>query len=75
MYTMLGIIILSVISSGCLTPQGRALKAAGNAYLSTRMQRYCDARSEAERAIIASALNTRLYFAGEIRIVCPPPKP
>ena len=64
-------LVFIIVMEGCLTPQGRALRSVANTALSTRLTNYCAARTEAERQVIASAINNRLYFAGQVRVVCP----
>ena len=54
----------------CLTPQGRAIATVGNLWMSKKMQLYCDNRTPGERAIVARVINDKLYFDGQVRIVC-----
>ena len=58
-----------VLMTGCLTPQGRAVREASNVYLSRRLAQYCET-PRPERDVYASALNRRLHFTGQIRIIC-----
>lgn len=72
LYTIIGgaALCAALLLTGCLTPQGRAVREVGNIWLSTKMQSYCAHRAPAERAIIAASVNRRLHFAGQVRIVC-----
>ena len=70
---ILKIVLLSIavfFVSGCLTPQGRAIREAGNIYFSKKLAKYCRT-PKPERDVVASAINRRLHFTGEVRILCP----
>ena len=63
-------ILCLLLLGGCLTPQGRAVREVGNIWLSTKMERYCANKDKAERDVIARAVNDKLHFNGQVRIVC-----
>ncbi len=70
-----GVALLCLICVGCLTAPGRAVRSGANTLLSLRLERYCAARTEAERQLIRDRINAGLHFSGQIIIVCPAEQP